>query len=490
MILRKNISLNEEYLKKLEPLMQKHSGNLSAVIREVIDLADAAFQDPDSVKRLISGLKKEQNLTSLALSWALKNTAGRLPDEEVVHNIFGNGITSISLLEKRLNELAGEIYWGSSVKINADDERHPANAAIVINGKNQNMNRFLACLISVYTARKYNLGVAEVNSVNNHFEINMKRGDQDWISRSLMNNFGSMDYTLSELYKKPDFWNTIVSLYAKMNYEMVAISRQSFDEIMGGNITPKITAYFEKFFGCPINQIPLEDLLNKIKMLYQPMGLIESIEINKNSLIIHHGIKEPKAIEKLTNIFLDLLKSAGHVYSSEISENLIVLKHRSEIDKILSRMLEDLKAKKIPLKDYHLHLMKMLDMLKNVSYDNEIIKSSGSEFGGMMLCSYEKENRIGRWDVNNLVKYLQEVSNVLTQDANWEIVSDNVIHGRIIACPLVKGDGRFNPTSCAFIQEIFDASIAHAFGKQSERIHKTYTKATDKNVACEIYVAV
>jgi len=52
MILRKNISLNEDYLRKLEPLMQKHNGNLSAVIREVIDLADVAFQDPDSVKKL------------------------------------------------------------------------------------------------------------------------------------------------------------------------------------------------------------------------------------------------------------------------------------------------------------------------------------------------------------------------------------------------------------------------------------------------------
>ena len=58
MIIRKNISLNEEYLNKLEPLLKKHNGNLSSVMREIIDLADAAFQDPDSVKRLISGLKK------------------------------------------------------------------------------------------------------------------------------------------------------------------------------------------------------------------------------------------------------------------------------------------------------------------------------------------------------------------------------------------------------------------------------------------------
>ena len=82
----------------------------------MIDLADLVFQDPDSVKRLISGLKKEHNLTSHVLSWALSNLSGKLPEEEMVHNIIGN-ISSIPSLERRLNELGSEIYWCSSVKI-------------------------------------------------------------------------------------------------------------------------------------------------------------------------------------------------------------------------------------------------------------------------------------------------------------------------------------------------------------------------------------
>lgn len=100
MIVRKNISLTEEYLKKLEPLKQKHKGNLSAVFRDIIDIADAVLNDPDSAKQLISQLKKEQNLTSSTLIWALQNTAGRLPDEEIVRTIIGNNIYSISDLER------------------------------------------------------------------------------------------------------------------------------------------------------------------------------------------------------------------------------------------------------------------------------------------------------------------------------------------------------------------------------------------------------
>jgi len=111
MNLRKSISLDEEYLKKIEPLVQKHNGNLSAVIREIIDLADVALKDPDYMKRLIMGMRNKQSLTSLTLAWALKDLAGSTRDQEIVHNILGNDIYSISFLEKRLNELFGEVYW-------------------------------------------------------------------------------------------------------------------------------------------------------------------------------------------------------------------------------------------------------------------------------------------------------------------------------------------------------------------------------------------
>lgn len=165
MILRKNISLTEDYLKKLEPLMKKHKGNLSAVIREMIDLADAAFADPDSVKRLISGLKKEQNLTSSTLIWALKNLEGRLPDEETVHNIIGSEVSSISSLEKRLNEMGSEIYWDCSVKSSSDNDIKPNNATFIITGKNMDLNTYMAAVVAVFASKKHNLGVIKVKNV-------------------------------------------------------------------------------------------------------------------------------------------------------------------------------------------------------------------------------------------------------------------------------------------------------------------------------------
>lgn len=193
MILRKNISLTEDYLKKLEPLMKKHNGNLSAVIREMIDLADAAFADPDSVKRLISGLKKEQNLTSSTLIWALKNLAGRLPDEETVHNIIGSEVSSISSLEKRLNEMGGEIYWDCSVKSSSDNDIKPNNVVFIITGKNIDLNTYMAAVIAVFASKKYHLGVTKVKSVNNSIEMDMTAGEEEWSRKSITMHFGHLE---------------------------------------------------------------------------------------------------------------------------------------------------------------------------------------------------------------------------------------------------------------------------------------------------------
>lgn len=490
MILRKNISLNEEYLKKLEPLMEKHNGNLSAVIREVIDLADAAFQDPDSVKRLISGLKKEQNLTSWALTWSLKNLKGKLPDEELVSNIIGDDITSISSLKKYLNNLGEEIYWGSSVDIRSDDDKLPKSATFCVTGKNQDMNRFLASVIALFARKKFNLGVSRLKNIDSTIEFEMKMGEHDWASSSIVEHFGYMDSTLTEIHNNPNFWRKIIKLYSKMNYDMAVVSRQFFEDMMAGSTTPKLATYIEKFYGFPINQIPQDELFTKMNDLYKPMGIIENMDLNKDSLIIQHGLTDPDAIEKLNEVFLDLLELTGQTYVPEVGENLIVYKHQSEVGKILIKMLDNFKDQEISFENFHSLLSKMLDVLKSVPYDDEFIKFVGKKFGEMVIQIYEKEKMVDNWDAELFLSFLQEANIILTQDVNWRIISDNIIHGRINTCPLVKENGNPDATNCKIIKEIFNEWVSHAFGEEQEKIHESHTESPGKSNFCEIYVAL
>ena len=134
--------------------------------------------------------------------WALKNLRGKLPDDELVQNIIGEDIHSISMLEKRINELGSEIYWGSSIRINADNDILPKSASFIINGKNLDANRFLASIIAIYVSKKFYLGISKIGSMSNPFEMGFKRYDHESAIKSVIEIFGSMEYAFSGLQKK------------------------------------------------------------------------------------------------------------------------------------------------------------------------------------------------------------------------------------------------------------------------------------------------
>jgi hypothetical protein len=488
MTLRKNISLSEEYLHKLEPLLEKHKGNLSATIREVIELADAALQDPDSVKRLISGLKKEQNLTSAALTWSLKNLSGRLPDEEIVDNILGKDIISVSSLKKFINELGGEIYWETSVEIESDDDIRPIKALITITGKNHDMNRFIAGIIAVFAMKQFNLGVLKIYGNNNSLNMEMVRGTREWISKNLTENLGYMDNAVSVMYSKPDFWNVLTKLYSKMDYNMVAISKHFFDGLLSGGKLPKMTSCFERYYGAHIGSISHENFIKKLYPLYSSMGLIEMIDVDDKSIIIHHGLSESMGIKKLADIFVELLALNGQKFLPEVNENLIILKHVPD-ERKNSRTQGGINKINDSPADFDTDVLESLPVL--IPFDEDIIKSLGFDFGKRMIQSYEKEKMIEKWDTKSFIEFLNYMVALHKLDINWETVNGDLISGRIITCPAKDKTGKADITRCTFIKGMFNGCIVFAFGELPGVIHESHTgEPGDENAGCKISISL
>ncbi|MCX9084616.1 MAG: hypothetical protein OIN87_07465 [Candidatus Methanoperedens sp.] len=118
MSVRKNISLENIHLKKLEPLVQKHNGNFSAAMREIIDLIDIMTKDPAAVNGLIDGLKTDYNLTENVFYWLIKQARGRLIDPEYLNSIIDPAkIVLLSDLEKYLDDMTNGASWQTQVKI-------------------------------------------------------------------------------------------------------------------------------------------------------------------------------------------------------------------------------------------------------------------------------------------------------------------------------------------------------------------------------------
>ena len=252
--------------------------------------------------------------------------------------------------------------------------------------------------------------------------------------------------------------------------------------MMNATLLPKLNTYIESFFGSSSSQTSLEERLKKLKNLFTIMGLIENMDID-NSIIVTHDFTNLKVIDTLTKVLLDSLQFNGQTYDSKVSGNIIILKKQSPIIRIFIRMLENIKTEKVSFSDFNTYLMRMMELVKKVSSEEEIAKL-GCKCGKIMIQIYEKEKNVNRWDVRKFIEYAQEASTILSQDTEWNIISQNVVHGRIITCPLARNNNTIN---CEFIKGIFDGWIYHVFGEK--RTHNIHTPASEKDSFCETYIA-
>ncbi|WP_410508341.1 hypothetical protein RSJ42_16495 [Methanosarcina hadiensis] len=129
-MIRKNVSMEDEYLQKLQPFLDKNNGNLSAAIRDAIELADAALQGHESVDDALEYFTQDSTkypeirnsliesgecilISQLSFRWLIENTDGILVNDELVSEIFNPyQIKSVSDLLEYLNARSQNMGWG------------------------------------------------------------------------------------------------------------------------------------------------------------------------------------------------------------------------------------------------------------------------------------------------------------------------------------------------------------------------------------------
>ncbi len=329
MSVRKNISLETEHLKKLEPLVLKHDGNFSAAIREIIDLVDAIIKDPDAATRFIDGLKSDNNLTEAVLYWFIRQTHGRLIDQEILNSILDPvKIVLLPDLEKYLNEMIGGTSWQTKIRIyDYDNEVNPSYVKVTLAGNNIYKTEFLGGMTSSFLVAQKKLEIVSLKRISNTITINFKKqGNTNLARQSLVDYFGEMEDIASEISKKQEFWKCIVNLYKQTNYNMVTIPKNYYNELLMGKEAPGyLTASIEAIHKVPIRDIPSGILISTMKSVYEYMGIVERIDIDENTLKIYHGYTDARAIDAIGKILLNVLNSNGTKYKSQCSENLIVI---------------------------------------------------------------------------------------------------------------------------------------------------------------------
>jgi molybdopterin converting factor small subunit len=343
MVVRKNISLEPNHIKKLESLISKHNGNLSAAIRDAIDITDASLHRYGSVEEAISKITSDKkNLTgweesiesgrNVLLSkpifmWMLKSTKGIPLENEIFEEVLDPlKITTISELDKKINKISRESGWNCQVSLFSMDDINPATATVTIAGDNELYRDFVAHLVIMFLAINKWLDIEVVHKRANSTRIDLKCREKGTQPVAAMKYFGYLKDAMGEFKSREEFWKNLVEIYSSVNYHMVSIYKGNYEELLASNSLMD-AGIFESISKKHIGSIPHQDFLKLLKKTEESLLIIDKIEILENGINIYHNYKNEKAIQNIRDYYISLMKANGHEYKAKYSTSLIVLNH-------------------------------------------------------------------------------------------------------------------------------------------------------------------
>jgi len=343
MVVRKNISLEQTHLKKLDSLIKKHNGNLSAAIRDAIDITEASLRRygsfEDAISRIISDKKdltgREESIESgrnvlisrPVLLWMLKWTKGIPLENEIFEEVLDPlKINTISELDKKINEISRESGWNCQVSLFCMDDINPSTATVTIAGDNEAYRDFLAQLVVMFLANNKGLDIDVVHKRATTLRIDLKYREKGSRPVAAIKYFGYLIDAMNEFRSREEFWKNLMEMYSSVNYNMVSIYKGNYEEMLAGNSIMD-AVIFESISKKHIASIPHPDFLKLLKKAEESLLIVDKIEIRENGLNIYHNYKNENAIRKIRDYYISLLRANGHEYEAKYSTSLIVLNH-------------------------------------------------------------------------------------------------------------------------------------------------------------------
>jgi len=224
-MIRKNISLYEEDMKKIARIVEKHEGNLSAAMREIIDFVDFILRKFGSLEeaKKIEKRTKGVCLPYGMLNWFLTYTSECLPDADAAGSI--EGICAIESVSD-LAEIA-DIGFAVDIKVDADDARNPSEVTIRLSGERTH-TEFVAKIAACFLAENRGLAVENVSRHAAFTTVKLKKeakgeggrereseGDYKKVRESLIRHFGERHIMMQEILSKLRFWNAMINATAE-----------------------------------------------------------------------------------------------------------------------------------------------------------------------------------------------------------------------------------------------------------------------------------
>ncbi len=477
MIVTRHISLDNDCIGKMKPYVEKHRGNFSAAIREIIDRAGNYKLHMNS-----------QIVDNSLFKWLLTETDDILISDNVLDELIDPiFINSMKNLEDYLIRKFNDLEWGVNVTIRSDSDMSPSEVVIEVKGSYQKI-RFVSRVLAQYMVKNSTeYSPLEVRSVNNFGDcvtIELSKSNRNDAQKSLTTFFGGMNDVTKAIKSNPNFWKTIVNGHTLSNYSMVTIHRNYFEDLLANKI-PLGEITIETLAKKPIQEIPLKDMLLLIKEVYEASKIVDRVEIDKENIILFHNYRNNDVVEKLKKSLINLLESNGHLYDAKSTTNIIVLNHRPDVGIKINEIVGNLKISHSRVDQDLIMFMAFLKGLKNIPDIPLSLTALGRRIGKSLMQEYEKENDIKNWELKNFQNVLEVIDSRIHRDSQWKL-GDNTLLYTVKKCDIVSEGTTFDTYICHAIRETFKGALEYAFGDDADfEIKKLLSHGDD---SCEIII--
>ncbi|WP_410508343.1 hypothetical protein RSJ42_16505 [Methanosarcina hadiensis] len=349
MIVRKNISIDQCYIDKLKPFLDKNNGNLSAAIRDSIETASQVIEGKKGEKGskdLNQALKNAESRNKLVeeeefllihhtmLEWLIDRTSGLLIEESIIYELINPySIKRIPDFINHVNGLNNRLGWKIKVDAECTGSLEPESVILTLSNGNPCFRGVVAHSLSLFLAKKMKLDVQGLFCKSNVTKVYLKRCeflDYEKTPKGLEEHFGPMESTFKEIQRKPEFWKNIVKIYREQNYERLSMNKKTFEAFVSGNLpsVEDMAREFELFTGKPPEAFTLAEHIMIFKALYLTDNIGTEIEVSteKDSEYVRliHDYSDSKVCERIISYYSNIFKYIGHPFTVTSSPHMIV----------------------------------------------------------------------------------------------------------------------------------------------------------------------
>lgn len=349
MIVRKNISIDQCYIDKLKPFLDKNNGNLSAAIRDSIETASQVIEGKkgeNGSKDLNQALKTAESRNKMVedeefllihhtmLEWFIKRTSGLLIEESTVYELINPyTVKKIPDFINYVNALNNRLGWKIKVDAEFTGSLEPESLILTLSNGNPHFRGVIAHSLSLFLAKQMKLDIQGLFTRSNVTKVYLKRCeflDYEKIPKGFEEHFGPMENTFREIQRKPEFWKNIVKIYREQNYERLSMNKKTFEAFVSGDLpsVDDMAREFELFTGKPPEAFTLAEHIMIFKALYLTDNIGTEIEVctEKGSEYVRliHDYSDCEVCERIISYYSNIFKYIGYPFTVTSSPHMIV----------------------------------------------------------------------------------------------------------------------------------------------------------------------